>query len=357
MLKKRRRQLYIALVCLAAVISLLPRSARAIGRIDTDQPVSLTVRCQKEQAVSGERFSLYRVAVVSGTAAFRLTGDFAGYPVSLDDLSSADWQALAGTLAAYAARDHLAPLDSGRTGSDGTLRFPQQQKSLLPGLYLVVGDSYTAGNRIYTPSPFLICLPNLDSETDMWVYDETVDPKYTWETGDGGDEGGGTVTRKVLKVWRDDGNEEERPNKVTVQLLRNGKVYDTVTLSERNNWRYTWTELDGGYTWQVVEYDVPEGYTVSIRREGATFVVTNTCRPDVPDEPDTPPDSSGGSDTPENPVQPDAPAGPASGSSGGSTIPQTGALWWPVPVLACSGMVLFLLGWIRAQKRRSGDDR
>ena len=337
MLKKRRRQLYIALVCLAAVISLLPRSARAIGRIDTDQPVSLTVRCQKEQAVSGVRFSLYQVADVSGTAAFRLTGDFAGYPVSLDDLSSADWQALAGTLAAYAARDHLAPLDSGRTGSDGTLRFPQQQKSLLPGLYLVVGDSYTAGNRIYTPSPFLICLPNLDSETDMWVYDETVDPKYTWETGDGGDEGGGTVRRKVLKVWEDDGAEDERPESVTVQLLRNGKVYDTVTLSGKNRWSYEWSGLEQGDIWQVVEADVPEEYTVTVSREGVTFVVTNTLTEEITDEP-----------TPEGPL-PEVPEEniPDEPVPQGPALPQTGVLWWPVPLLACAGMALFLAGWAR----------
>ena len=32
-------------------------------------------------------------------------------------------------------------------------------------------------------------------------------------------------------------------------------------------------------------------------------------------------------------------------------LPQTGQLWWPVPLLALGGMALFGLGW--AQRRRS----
>ncbi|MCI7733518.1 MAG: Cna B-type domain-containing protein [Dysosmobacter sp.] len=357
MLKKRRlRQLYIALACLAVAFSFLPQSARAASRIDTERPVSLTLCYQREQAVPGVEFSLYRVAEVSGSAAFRLTGDFAGYRVSLDQPSSAAWRALAETLASYAARDNLKPLDSGRTGSDGSLRFPNQQTTLLPGLYLVVGERHTSGNYTYTPSPFLICLPNLNEATDQWVYDETVDPKYT---GDKDDDRDDTVSRKVLKVWEDDGNEEERPKTITVQLLRNGRVWDTVTLSEKNNWRYLWTGLDADDTWRVVEETVPEGYTVSISREGITFVVTNTYRPDVPDTPEPPdqPDKPTPPDTPNQPDRPDRPGTPGTTTPGKPTIPQTGALWWPVPVLAAGGMLLFLLGWARSQRRRREDER
>lgn len=358
MLKKRRlRQLYIVLVCLAAVVSLLPGNARAASRIDTERPVSLTLHYQKDQAVSGVKFSLYRVAEVSSAATFRLTGDFADCKVSLDQPSSADWRALAETLAAYAARDGLTPLDSGRTDSNGVLRFPNQQETLLPGLYLVVGESHTSGKYTYTPSPFLICLPNLDEKTDQWVYDETVNPKYTWTKDD---EGSDTVNRKVLKAWEDDGNEAMRPREVVVQLLRNGKIWDTVTLNEKNNWRYLWTGLDKGDIWQVVEKTVPEGYTVSVSQEGITFVVTNTYHPGEPDKPDTPdgPDQPDTPNPPNQPDQPDEPGQPEKPDAPGEpTIPQTGALWWPVPVLAGSGMVLFMTGWVRAQGRRREDGR
>ena len=31
-------------------------------------------------------------------------------------------------------------------------------------------------------------------------------------------------------------------------------------------------------------------------------------------------------------------------------LPQTGMLWWPVPVLTICGLVLFMLGWGEYQK-------
>ncbi len=73
--------------------------------------------------------------------------------------------------------------------------------------------------------------------------------------------------------------------------------------------------------WRVVEL-TPEGYTVSITQEAGTFLVTNT--PKQP--PETP------SVTP--PVNP----------PGQKTLPQTGALWWPVPILAAAGLLLIAAG-------------
>ena len=123
--------------------------------------------------------------------------------------------------------------------------------------------------------------------------------------------------------------------------------------------RYLWTGLDADDTWRVVEETVPEGYTVSISREGITFVVTNTYRPDVPDTPEPPdqPDKPTPPDTPNQPDRPDRPGTPGTTTPGEPTIPQTGALWWPVPVLAAGGMLLFLLGWARSQRRRREDER
>lgn len=371
------RQLYMSLLCLAVLLSFLPCSARAYGHINTGRPVSLTLRYQKDQPISGVRFSLYRVADVSDTAEFELAGDFKDYPVSLDQPDADSWKSLAETLVGYVARDSLKPLDSGATDQAGVLRFPTgQQETLMPGLYLVTGERHVYDGHTYTPSPFLICLPNLDTETDQWVYDETAYPKYTRKF-DGGGGGGGdtTITRKVLKVWEHGDNQEQRPEEITVQLLRDGKVYKTAVLNAKNNWRYTWSDLDPDYEWQVVEKDVPDGYTVSVTREGITFVVTNTYQSDEPDEPDNPdnpnnpdepdnPDNPDSPDTPDTPVNPGNPGTPGNpdqpsrpGRPGQPSLPQTGQLWWPVPVLAGSGMLLFTLGWVRAQKRGREDEQ
>ena len=37
--------------------------------------------------------------------------------------------------------------------------------------------------------------------------------------------------------------QELRPSEVVIELLKDGKLYDTVTLNEKNNWRHTWRGL------------------------------------------------------------------------------------------------------------------
>lgn len=46
------------------------------------------------------------------------------------------------------------------------------------------------------------------------------------------------------------------------------------------------------------------------------------------------------------------------GTSSKSTLPQTGQLNWPVPVLAASGLALFVAGWIlRFEKRKKANEK
>ena len=146
-----------------------------------------------------------------------------------------------------------------------------------------------------------------------------------------------TVRRKVLKLWDDSGNRDQRPAYVRVQLLRNGRVVDTVRLSEDNNWQYTWNDLDADARWQVVEDQVPDGYTVSIDREGITFVITNTYPPEEPDRPPRP-------DEPEEPDEPDEPH-----------LPQTGQLWWPVWALGFCGGAMIAAGLLVRHRRHDNE--
>jgi len=77
--------------------------------------------------------------------------------------------------------------------------------------------------------------------------------------------------------------------------------------------------------------------------------------PDLPEQPDTPdtpvspgtPDNPVSPDSPDNPVSPENPDNPVSPSNPDKPVlPQTGQLNWPVPVLACSGVLLFAAGWV-----------
>ena len=95
-------------------------TALAYVSIDNSRETSLTVQFEKEgTGFANVQFRIYRVAEVSDMAEFTLTGDFAGYPVSLEDLDSSGWRALAQTLDAYVGRDSLAPLKTAVTDAAG----------------------------------------------------------------------------------------------------------------------------------------------------------------------------------------------------------------------------------------------
>jgi len=340
------------LACLLLLAALLPAAAYAQGTVDisrTDCTLTIAYPCQ------GVAFRLYRVADISASGKFTLSGDFKEYAVSLADLDSTGWKNLADTLDGYIKRDQLPPVDTQITDSNGRLTFAGKT----PGLYLVAWDRHTADGYTYTPQPFLISLPGLDANNG-WTYSVNATPKYDQEeVPDYPPDEPDTVKLRVLKIWADDGNEAGRPGSVTVQLLKNGAVCQEVTLSAGNNWKYEWTGLDADAAWQAVEKDVPNGYTVSVGREGITITVTNTLTPPVPLTPDNPdgpdnlPDNPGGPDNPgvpDTPDTPDTPDKPDTPDEPG--IPQTGQLWWPVPMLACGGIGLFLAGWL---KRRNSD--
>ena len=91
--------------------------------------------------------------------------------------------------------------------------------------------------------------------------------------------------RTVRKVWSD-GNANHAGETITVNLLKDGKLDQTQTLSAANGWVYTFDRLAEGHTWTVEEATVPEGYTVSYQTVGTTTTITNTRN--TPVEPSTP---------------------------------------------------------------------
>lgn len=100
----------------------------------------------------------------------------------------------------------------------------------------------------------------------------------------------------VRKAWNDANDAQKlRPQSVTVDVTRNGQTITTLTLNAANRWTQTLTQLpmfdDNGeaYGYDVVENDVPEGYTASVVTRGTTFAVINTHRIDdgfVPVDPE-----------------------------------------------------------------------
>mgnify|MGYP004604241677 FL=1 len=320
----------LSVLLLSLIISDAQLPAYAAGAIDTGKDVSYTVSYTKSgTAISGAKFDIYRVADVDAYAQMTFTSRFASYPISLKWHDKSSWNALATTLKGYVWKDGITPDFSAMTDGNGDFTM-----SLKPGLYLVIGYDKELGSYVYSVSPYLVFLPGNDLENNVWDYKLTSYPKsvsYTKpSSGGGGPSGGGPgsdlTMRRVLKIWDDDLNESLRPDSISVHLMRDGKVYDTVQLNEANGWSYSWFGIDRYSDWLVTEDSVP-GYTQSIAQEGLTFTVTNTLL-----------------DVDIKPAEEDKPI---------LLLPQTGIMWWPSLILLAGGLMLVVIGLIR----RKGNDR
>lgn len=353
-MRENKRLCAAVLALIIAICAAAP--ALAAGYIDTSKPATLNID-YKIQAADGDTplvgatFHLYRVADVNSAGELTATADFAAYFTNYTGGNhAADWQAQATTLEAIAQRDEIAAADSGQTDTNGLLAFPTGGKTLLPGLYLLTGERLTQNGYRYDATPCFIMLPT-ENDNNEWSYTATCIPKYASSHTPGNHHS--STSRSVVKIWADSDNEANRPTEVTVQLLSNGKVYDTVTLSAANNWRHTWSNLSDNNRWTLTETAVP-GYTTTVTQDGKAFVVTNTYPTTPPGgdepgggEPDggTPPGGENGGDNGANP--PRGNAQPPETTPDTPTLPQTGQLWWPVPIMLLSGLTLILLGLIR----------
>ena len=364
-MRNKKRKIFSALLfalCLAIVFS---SQSFAADVVHPERNCTLTINyTDSGKPVGGVPFKIYRVADIKADGSYELSGDFKKYPVELNGLTSSQWRDTAETLTAYAKRDKLTAYDYGKTGSNGLLKFPNHRNTLKAGLYLVVGETHTTNGYTYFTEPFLVSLPSKADNNDSWDYNVTAEPKHNREDNPPPNPGD-RIKIKVIKVWKD--NESiERPSEITIQLLKNGEIYETIKLNASNNWRYDWGSLpkydENGkpIEWRVAEVKV-DGYTVIVSKEGFTFVITNTSKPEKPTKPGT--------------TKPDSPTNPSEKTTkpnvpGKTTVPndnnnptkpskqdkpklpQTGALWWPVPAAAICGIAFIAVGVGMKKKKK-----
>lgn len=301
----------LALSLLAALFLCLasPQAPAAQARdlIDTGASCSVTFNHSAGASANGARIDLYRVADVSQTGDLTLAGPFAAYggEVALD---GGDWPGTAQVLAAYASRDGISPTCSGTFDAEGRSSF----NSLQTGLYLVAIERFKAGSDYCTTAPYMLHLPIIDEQSEAWLYTGVSDVKYDRQPVPSE-----KLSITAAKVWKND-NTDQRPDSVTVQLLRDGRAYKEATLSKANSWRVIWEGLDPERKWSVVEKKTPQGYTQSVSKQGSVYTVTNTRRND--------------------------------GSGGEELLPQTGMLLWPIPILVTVGLILIFAGLVRRNR-------
>lgn len=309
-MKTIKRQIISLIFCLLFCVISLPASAFAYDEIDTQAKCSLSISfAPNGEAAQNVNFRLYRVADVFSDGVF-LTESFKKYPVVFEQ-DEDTWRNLAITLSGYVYADSISSDYSAITSADGVALF----KDLPVGIYLVIADVYKSNNTVYIPQSFLVSLPGNDVNNAL-NYNVTANVKYDFF------EEHEQVNVDVLKVWK---GSSEHPKSVTVELYNGAQLYDTVVLDKSNNWQHKWEKLNSDGNWNIVEKSVFNGYVVSADKQNNSFVITNSSlEVTYPPSDSAPPESS-------------------------ERLPQTGLLWWPVPMFIAAGLVLIIIGYIRSR--------
>ena len=267
--------------------------------------------------VNDVEFTIYKVGEFDINTKFSWYGDFTQFDgvIDLNSLEDEGWRDLGTTLKGYVDDKSIGSTASTKTVS-GKATFNELDK----GLYLVVGKKHNIGDKNYYIQPSMVYLPQLaDDGTDN--YECTIIPKYDCTD---------LEKVKIVKIWV--GAQPEENASITVNLLRDGQLYEAVVLSDLNNWQHEITGLEKGHEWSVAEQmAIDSDWTVTVEQNMHIFEVRNRKTPETPDETPTPPVVP-----PTNPPRP--------------TIPFTGLVWWPVPVLMGSGFMLIVLGLFLKRK-------
>ena len=155
---------------------------------------------------------------------------------------------------------------------------------------------------------------------------------------------------EVTKTWDDAGHESERPDKIKVNLLADGKQIKSHEVTSAENWKYTFEDLnkykkDGS----EIEYTVTEegvanyttevnGYTIKNTYTPTEPTTENETKPTTPETtvpetttPETTKPTSGGGGGGGNHPHPTPETTPASTTPAETTVPETSPVETTVP--------------------------
>lgn len=97
--------------------------------------------------------------------------------------------------------------------------------------------------------------------------------KSTWFSNDGSHYIPPKKDVTVAIMWNDSENPDYRPESVDVSVVVNGKLFDTQTLSEENDWKHTYEQVSADDKYEVACPEF-EYYTMVI--SGTTITYTYT---------------------------------------------------------------------------------
>lgn len=287
---------------------------------------TLTLICRTDDVtLTGLHWDLYRVGSRIGPD-FVLDGDFSDYQVDLTDFSAEGMSNAAKSLENYAVVDGIPPLASGETDTDGLMKF----ENLVPGLYLLSGTDLVIGTTTYVPSTLLLEIDSSGQSVDLDAYPKII---YRIDSSE-------VVIYTVKKIWRtEDGQPVDTTAPIIAEIYCNNELYETITLSDENDWTYTW-EGESTDEWRVKEVNIPDNCTVVYDSNETQFAIVNTVSPPIVTTTTTITTSNKTETTTTTKVTVTTTKKPND-----EKIPQTGQLWWPVPLLGLLGIICIAVGF------------
>lgn len=298
---KKIKKMVLSLLLFVLIFS---QTALACEKNDKNQKTSLTIHAVYDNtAIEGMVFQIYLISTMNEDGTLSIEDYFKDLDKELQIIGKNDdlWKNAAQKVRQKILNDReIQPVTSGTSDHKGTVSFENLKK----GLYFVVPCSIQKNKYVYSSSSFFVSLPDKDHEKNEWNDTITVnaklEQKHLYED------------YMVLKIWKDEGSENQRPETIKVHLFCDGKLYDTVKLPQNGRWQYKWSELETFHQWTVTEETVNGYETSAIVQEGNQFTITNTYIQEK--------------------------------TSITDKLPQTGQLWWPVPVLLCGGFFFLSVG-------------
>lgn len=164
------------------------------------------------------------------------------------------------------------------------------------GIWLVYPDK----DSDYTFNPYIVFLPF--QSQGFLHYEIASSPKVEENKAN-------KTNVYVIKKWDDRNNAaKKRPEAITVELLNDKTVVDSVTLTSNTAWSHTFSNLPNNGKYSVREKAV-SNYKASYSGDVKNgFIITNTYI--------------------------------------GEKLPQAGQYWWPIAIIAVAGAGFILLGII-----------
>ncbi len=276
------------LCTLILAVCLLMVPCHVCAQADTQnakEPISLTqigsltlTYASEDAALPAMNIAAYHVAEVSADFQYTLSADFAATQLTLNGLrSQSEWDTVRTTLEMHVAAQAPTPVAVVATDAQGVVAFAE----LTPGLYFIPAQVASVDGFLHYFQSALVALPGLE-EDGTWNYNQSANPKPSVRPPSSDD-----LEYRVLKLWQGD-DPLRRPASITVDLIKDGTVVKTVTLSDENDWCYTWYAADDGSVWAVVETTLLQEYHTTINKNETVFSIINTYNtPPGTDSPET----------------------------------------------------------------------